>query len=104
MKRSPSQRCASAIQIVRPAESIAETHPQLQPALLRLSPMVSQYFTRVILPLFFSTQHSHSDTSGRNEAGRNVCDWRAASLGSRHSTVRDALSSVLCTAAVIVKV
>jgi hypothetical protein len=26
-------------------ESIAETHPQLQPALLRLSAMISQYFT-----------------------------------------------------------
>jgi len=37
-------RCASAIQIVRPLESIAETHPQLQPALLRLSAMISQYF------------------------------------------------------------
>ena len=36
-KRFPSSRCASAIQIVRPLESIAETQPQLQPALLRLS-------------------------------------------------------------------
>jgi hypothetical protein len=26
-------------------ESIAETQPQLQPALLRLSAMISQYFT-----------------------------------------------------------
>jgi hypothetical protein len=33
----PSSRCASAIQIVRPLESIAETQPQLHPALLRLS-------------------------------------------------------------------
>ena len=32
------------IQIVRPLESIAETQPQLQPALLRLSAMISQYF------------------------------------------------------------
>ena len=32
-KRFPSSRCASAIQIVRPLESIAETQPQLQPAL-----------------------------------------------------------------------
>jgi hypothetical protein len=32
-KRFPSSRCASAIQIVRPWESIAETQPQLQPAL-----------------------------------------------------------------------
>src|SRR5205823_11133027 len=30
-KRFPSTRCASAIQIVRPLESIAETQPQLQP-------------------------------------------------------------------------
>ena len=35
--RRPSPRCASAIQIVRPSESIAETQSQLQPALLRLS-------------------------------------------------------------------
>ena len=40
----PSSRCASAIQIVRPLESIAETQPKLQPALLRLSAMISQYF------------------------------------------------------------
>jgi hypothetical protein len=33
-------RCASAIQIVRPLESIADTQPQLQPALLRLSAMI----------------------------------------------------------------
>ena len=37
---------ASAIQVVRPLESIAETQPQLHPALLRLSAMISQYFTR----------------------------------------------------------
>ena len=36
--------CASAIQIVRPLESIAETQPQLQPALLKLSAMISQHF------------------------------------------------------------
>jgi hypothetical protein len=41
-KRFPSSRCASATQIVRPLESIAETQPQLQPALLRLSAMISQ--------------------------------------------------------------
>ena len=37
MNRFPLPRCASAIQIVCPLESIAETQPQLQPALLRLS-------------------------------------------------------------------
>src|SRR5262245_53108620 len=41
--RFPSSRCASAIQIVRPSESRADTQPQLQPALLRLSAMISQY-------------------------------------------------------------
>src|SRR4030095_9348050 len=35
-----------AQKIVRPLESIAETQPQLQPALLRLSGIVSQCFTR----------------------------------------------------------
>src|SRR6476660_268876 len=43
-KRFPLSRCASAIQIVRPLESIAETQPQLQPALLRLSAITSHYF------------------------------------------------------------
>jgi hypothetical protein len=47
MNRFPSPRCASAIQIVRPQESIAETQPQLQPDLLRLSGIVSHYFTKV---------------------------------------------------------
>src|SRR4051794_29783332 len=32
IKRFPSRRCASAIQIVRPLESIAEIQPQLRPA------------------------------------------------------------------------
>ena len=39
-KRFPS-RCGSAIQIVRPSQPSAETQPQLQPALLRLSAMIS---------------------------------------------------------------
>src|SRR5215472_1745245 len=42
--RFPSPRCASTIQIVRPLETTAETQPQLQTALLRLSAMTSQYF------------------------------------------------------------
>jgi len=43
-KRFPSSRCASATKIIRPLESIAETQPKLQPALLRLSVMISHYF------------------------------------------------------------
>ena len=46
IKRFPSSRCASAIQIVRPSESMAETQPKLHPALLSLSAMISQDFTR----------------------------------------------------------
>ncbi len=37
----PSSRCASTIQIVHPLESIVETQPQLQPALLSLSARIS---------------------------------------------------------------
>jgi len=44
--RFPSSRCASTIQIVRPSQSMADTQPKLQPALLSLSAMISQYFTR----------------------------------------------------------
>ncbi len=43
-ERLPSSQCASAIQIVRPLQSTAETQPQLQPALLRFSAMISQNF------------------------------------------------------------
>src|SRR5438876_12123734 len=46
-ERFPS-RCALTAKIVRSRESTAETQPQLQPALLRLSAMISQYFTRTI--------------------------------------------------------
>ena len=42
----PSSRCASTIQIIRPSLVIAERQPQLHPALLRLSAMISQYFTQ----------------------------------------------------------
>ena len=48
-KRLPLPRWASAIQIVCPLECTAETQPQLQPALLRLSAMISQYFTLTTL-------------------------------------------------------
>ena len=52
-KRFPSPRCASAIQIVRPLQSTAETQPQLQPRLLRLRAIISQYFTSGLLRLRF---------------------------------------------------
>src|SRR5262249_6628608 len=49
MKRVPSTRCASAIQIIRPCGSTADTQPQLQPALLRLSARISQWRAQRIL-------------------------------------------------------
>jgi hypothetical protein len=45
MKRLPSSRCASVIQIVRPSKSRAETQLELHPALWRLSAMISQDLT-----------------------------------------------------------
>jgi NADPH:quinone reductase-like Zn-dependent oxidoreductase len=46
----------SAIQIVRPLESTAETQAKLQPALLRLSAMISQPFTAADSVFLLSTQ------------------------------------------------
>ena len=42
-ERFPSSRCASTIQIVRPLPSSAEPQPTLNPALIILSAMISQY-------------------------------------------------------------
>jgi len=44
MNLFPLSRCASATKIVCPLESTSDTQPQLQPALLRLSAMISQNF------------------------------------------------------------
>jgi len=43
--RSCSLLADTSLYGVRPRESTAETQPQLQPPLLRLSAMISQYFT-----------------------------------------------------------
>ena len=56
MKRFPSPRWASAIQIVRPLESIADTQPQLQLALLR--------FVGNDFPLLHATIMRGSDEAG----------------------------------------
>jgi hypothetical protein len=47
---------------------MAETQPKLQPAFLRLSAMISQYFTRQIVRLLLSTRQRQNDMSGRNDA------------------------------------
>jgi hypothetical protein len=52
----PLSRCASTIQSVRPSESMAETQPKLQPALLSLSAMISQHrFTAAFLAEFLES-------------------------------------------------
>ena len=67
-KRFPSSRCASTIQIVRPSRSRAETQPQLQPALLRLSAMISQYFHVDSILRFSSVQSGHMVSLGKLRA------------------------------------
>jgi hypothetical protein len=74
-KRFPSSRCVSAIQIVCPRESTAETQPQ--PALLRLSAMISQYFMPAMIP----------QSSGRRwpvtiQCGENLPDGQRPVLSS----------------------
>ena len=68
MNRFPSTQCASVIQIVRPLESIAETQPQLNPALLRLSAMISQYFTQLLCAV--ATARSLRDEAAVSDAAR----------------------------------
>jgi hypothetical protein len=56
IKRFPSPRCASVMKIVRPSRSTVATQPQLHPALLRLSAMISQYFTASVFYFFTKTK------------------------------------------------
>ena len=58
VQRNPSRpRCASAIQIVRSRESMAETQPKLHPALLKRSAMISQCVTPSTSALFIVLGH-----------------------------------------------
>src|SRR5215475_11167786 len=59
-KRLPSSRRASAIQIVRPRESNADTQPQLHPALLRLSATTLSTSARRIPSLYGSAYRSRT--------------------------------------------
>jgi hypothetical protein len=61
--------------VFRPLESIAETQPQLQPPLLRLSAMICQYFTAAILRLlFYTTQRQSDKRDGVQRAGNcRIC-------------------------------
>src|SRR4029453_12464436 len=73
----PSSRCASAIQLVRALESIIQTQPQLQPALARLSAMVSQYFILCRAWLSFTVlsaraKRQFSQNADRHAAGPSM--------------------------------
>jgi hypothetical protein len=76
-KRFQLSRCASAIHIVRPLESIAEMQPQLQPALLRLSAMISQYRFTAAFPrrVFGSGDHYVGDVEARQKLRITKTDW-----------------------------
>src|SRR5256886_4472318 len=72
-KRFPSPRCASATKIVRPLESTAEPQPQLQPALLRLSAIISQYFVRGGFCLLCSLHGNNKIVmNGRDDSHKNA--------------------------------
>src|SRR5205809_4337303 len=73
-KRFPSPRCASTTKIVRLRESTAETQPQLQPASLRLSAMISQYFPSGGL-WFFCSLHSNDKISLAHEHAGDFKEW-----------------------------
>jgi hypothetical protein len=61
--------------IARPLEFTAPTQPQLQPALLRLSAMISQYFTRDGFCLFWSPHSNDKTSSNRKPSSHD--NWPA---------------------------
>jgi len=84
MKCWLSPRCASATKIVRPRQSTVAAQPQLQPALLRLSAMISQYFTRRGFCLFCSPHANAKIALGSRISRRPITacpaqrgDWRS---------------------------
>ena len=76
MNRRPSREYASAVKSSRPVESICDEQPQLKPALLRLSAMISQHFTLIGLCLFCAP-HSNDEIKG----SRSV-DFRRSGMAS----------------------
>src|SRR4026208_1328878 len=79
-------RYASAIQIVRPSRSTAEIQPQLHPALLRLSAVISQYFT-------FNGYAPSSPLSGQGKADQKKgfeksFERKRVNCASRHACTR----------------
>jgi hypothetical protein len=103
-----SGTCVSAIQIVRPLASIAETQRQLQPVLLRLSAMISQYFTRQSLRDLLSIPQSiwirrknviprasfaFRSSISREQAEKNKRPFRASHANTRRHFNRRKLPS-----------
>src|SRR6266436_5051380 len=85
MKRFPSSRCASATKIVRPRESSVETQPQLQPALLRLSAIIFQYFVALApvaasLGLFRGERLVDGFAGKANPLSRDFCNYKTGCL------------------------
>src|SRR6266487_9720 len=88
-KRLPLPRCASPTKIVRPRESTAETQPQLQPALLRLSAIISQYFTRTIVPLLICGRRAQNSASQMpNNSVQLSLDGKPTTPSSFETTLR----------------
>jgi len=70
-KRFPSPRCASAIQIVHPLASTAETQPQLQPALLSdFSSLRTHWPAYCIRCLYGAMAHVKNKFERKTKTGR----------------------------------
>jgi len=69
MNLFPLSRCASATKIVCPLESTSDTQPQLQPALLRLSAMISQNFIGTQMRMSESVNSRQSKNLSRESTG-----------------------------------
>jgi hypothetical protein len=76
----PSSRCASATKNVRPFKSNADTQPQLQPALLRLSAIISRLLPRdTNSPLLFFAKFLESRIAAQRIATGENRRWISAS-------------------------
>jgi hypothetical protein len=84
-------------QTVRPSQSRADTQPQLHPALLRLSAIVSQYFTRDLTNVSprhlgeaegVAVCHGLSRVVGKTRDGRKLDMWWRTTYGRRRTVER----------------
>ena len=85
-KRFPSPRCASAIKIVRPSRSIADTQPKLHPRFLRLSAMMlarARLQLRCWFSSHFANLYAAENYFGKNENGNGNEQAPLETLGGR---------------------